>query len=212
MSEISKILKNLKENEKKRNFTQSVDLAINLKGIDLKKVDNRFKEDIVLPKGRNNPAKICVIGSELASKTKDIASLALSEAEMDKYKNNKNAIKKLVKDTDFFIAEPQLMANIGKNFGKFLSPAGKMPRPMPPQADPTGMIQKLKNTVVVKVSDKTPVIHCQIGNEKMKEEDLEENAKTVINIIKSKLPAHQQNIKSIYIKFTMSKAQKLESF
>ncbi|MBW6451304.1 MAG: 50S ribosomal protein L1 [DPANN group archaeon] len=210
MSEINKIIENLKKNKKERNFIQSVDLAINLKGMDFKKVENRFREDVLLPKGRSKPAKICVIGTELISKAKGIADITIDEKSLDKYKKDKTAIKKLVREIDFFIAEPQLMANIGKSFGKYMSPMGKMPRPMPPQADPAAMINKLKNTIVVNVTDKAPVIHCQIGSESMDNKDLEENAKAVINVVKNKLPSQEHNIKSIYLKLTMSNAAKID--
>lgn len=44
----------------KRNFTESVDLAINLKNIDLSQPKNRVDEEIILPAGRGKPVKVCV--------------------------------------------------------------------------------------------------------------------------------------------------------
>lgn len=210
MSEISKVIQELKSKTKNRKFVQSMDLAINVKGIDLKKPENRFKEEIILPKSRGEPAKICVIGSELSSKAKNSADVIIPEDELGKYEKDKKTAKKLIKTVDFFLAEPQLMARIGKSLGRFMGPLGKMPKPFPPQADPTTVISKLKDTVIVKLTDKTPVIHCMIGNEKMTDEDIEKNATTIINAVKNKLPSHEYNIRSVYLKFTMGPAQKIE--
>ena len=44
----------------KRNFSESVDLAINLKNIDLSQPKNRVDEDIILPSGLGKPVKVAV--------------------------------------------------------------------------------------------------------------------------------------------------------
>ena len=40
------------ESAKKRNFTETVELAINLKDVDLSMPKNRITDDIILPYGR----------------------------------------------------------------------------------------------------------------------------------------------------------------
>ena len=59
-----KILNAVKEARtlaKPRNFTQSVDLIVNLKELDLTRPENRLKEQIVLPSGRGKDVAIAVI-------------------------------------------------------------------------------------------------------------------------------------------------------
>ena len=54
-------------NAKKRNFVETVELAINLKDIDLSVPKNRITDDIILPYGRGKDVHVCVIGGgELA--------------------------------------------------------------------------------------------------------------------------------------------------
>ena len=50
------------ESAKKRNFTETVELAINLKDVDLSMPKNRITDDIILPYGRGKSIRICVIG------------------------------------------------------------------------------------------------------------------------------------------------------
>jgi len=50
--EILEAVKKAKEESKPRNFTQSIDVVINIKDLDVKKPENRFEEEISLPHGR----------------------------------------------------------------------------------------------------------------------------------------------------------------
>ncbi len=198
-----KSLKQLREISKKRKFEQSVELIINLKGIDLRKPENRIKEDIILPHGRGDEAKIVVFSDTF----KDLPCPVLGSKEIEALGKNKREAKKLARKTDFFLAEPRLMPLIGRNLGKVLAPRGKMPRLI--KGDPKSMIEKYKKAIMIKTKD-NPVIQCKIGKESMKDEDIAENAMEVINTVISKLPKGKVNIKSIFLKFTMSKPVRVE--
>ena len=49
--EILEAVKKAKENSKPRNFTQSVDVVITIKDLDVKKPENRIEEEVFLPNG-----------------------------------------------------------------------------------------------------------------------------------------------------------------
>src|SRR5207245_11689954 len=66
------------------------------------------------------------------------------------------------------------MPVIGKRLGVVLGPRGRMPRPVPPTADPTNLINSLRNTVRVRSRDKR-TFHAPIGTRDMPPEDLAEN-------------------------------------
>lgn len=208
MSDIQDAIKQIRENSKERKFTQSVEIAINLKGLDLKKPDNKFKEDIVLPNGRGNPSKVAVIGEELVSKSKGIADVFITGDDLSKIEKDKNKSKNLVDNIDFFIAEPAFMARIGKSLGRVMGPRNKMPQPLPPQADPKPLVERFKKTTRVALKD-SPVIHCLVGGEKMNDAELEANIVYAINAITSKLANKQHNIRSIYLKMTMGPAVRI---
>ena len=70
--------------------------------------------------------------------------------EIEDLSKEKKQFKKVADDHDFFIAEAPLMPTIGKTLGTVLGPRGKMPKPVPPQADLTSMVKNLRNTVKVR--------------------------------------------------------------
>ena len=113
--ELKEALKELRSEKNKRKFDQSIDLVINLRGIDLRK-DN-IAIIINIPH-KVKDKKVCGFLTKRSPLVKTITQL-----EFPKYKE-KNELKNLVKDYDFFIAIPKLMPTVAKSFGKVLGPAG----------------------------------------------------------------------------------------
>jgi large subunit ribosomal protein L1 len=143
------------EKAPERKFKESVELAINLKDVDLTNPKNRITEEIILPKGRGREVKIGLFGTpEMMAKAKDVADIVIAAEEIPKMAEEKIEAKKKVNQIDFFVAEAPLMAIVGKNLGVILGPRGKMPRPVPPGADPTGIIGNLRKTVKVRSKDR----------------------------------------------------------
>ena len=197
------------ENNKKRKFVQSVDLVINLKDVDLKKPENRIDEEIELPKGRGKEAKIAVFASgELAFKAKNVADAVITPEQIKELAEDKKKAKKLAEEYDFFVAEAPLMPTIGRALGRFFAPRGKMPKPIPPDADIETIINKLRRSIRVRSKDK-PTFHCLVGREDMPPEDIAENVQAILERIESRLERGRMNIRSAYIKTTMGSAVKV---
>jgi large subunit ribosomal protein L1 len=198
------------ESAPKRKFTESVDLVVNLKNIDLSQPKNRITESIVLPKGRGKATKIGVFAKgDLAIKSQSGgADLVISPEDIDKMSGDKKLIRSTTRDIDFFIAEAPLMPSIGKSFGPILGPKGKMPDPIPSSADPTPIINRLKRTVKVRTKDKT-TFHALVGNLSMSVEDIATNIEALVSSVESKLQNGTQNIASVYVKTTMGPAVRL---
>ncbi len=204
-----KVVQEALESAKERKFSESVDLAVNLKDIDLSIPKNRVDDEILLPKGRGKPVKIAVFGSgELALKAKTAADLVISPEELDDLADDKKTAKKLANEHSFFIAEAPLMPVIGKKLGVVLGPRGKMPKPIPPGADPTPIINNLRNTVRVRSKDRR-TFHAPVGTRDMSAEDLAENVDVVIKRVIGKLERGKMNIASAYIKTTMGESVRL---
>ena len=198
-----KAIEDALKQSKKRKFQESVELSINLKDIDLSVPKNRIDDEIILPKGRGKEVKVVVFGSgELAVKAKSSADLVIQPEEIENIADNKREARKLVNAHDFFIAEAPLMPTIGKSLGIILGPRGKMPKPIPPQADPAPMITNLKNTVRIRSKERR-TFHAPIGTRAMSPEDLADNLEAVLNRLESKLERGRQNIASIFVKTTM---------
>lgn len=197
------------EGAKKRNFVETVELAINLKDIDLAVPKNRITEDIILPNGRGKAVRICVIGGgELALKAKDVADLVITPEELQAIADDKKQAKKIANTTDYFIAEAPLMSVVGKRLGTVLGPRGKMPKPIPPGADPSGMIDNLRKTVSVRTKDRI-TFHAPVGTADMPVEQIAENIDALLKRVELKLEKGVMNISSSYVKTTMGPAERL---
>lgn len=197
------------EGAKKRKFTETVELAINLKDIDLSIPKNRITEDVILPHGRGKAVKICVIGGgELTMKAKGVADKVITADELQTIADDKKQAKKLANSIDFFIAEAPMMAVVGKRLGTVLGPRGKMPKPIPPGADPKGMIDNLRKTVSVKTKDRA-TFHAPIGTADMPVEQLADNIDALLKRVELKLEKGRMNIESSYVKTTMGPSSRL---
>jgi len=205
-----KVVSDAIESAPSRKFTESVDLVINLKNVDLGQPKNRIAESIVLPNGRGKATKIGVFAKgDLAVKSQTAgADLVISPEDIDKISGDKKLIRSTTRGIDFFVAEAPLMPSIGKSFGPILGPKGKMPDPIPSNADPTPIINRLRRTVKVRSKDK-PTFHALIGNLNMPSEDIAANAEALLNAIESRLENGRQNIASVYVKTTMGPAVRL---
>ncbi|MGA1848998.1 MAG: 50S ribosomal protein L1 [Thermoplasmatota archaeon] len=197
------------EKAPERKFLESVELAFNLKDVDLSNPKNRLTEEIILPHGRGREVKVALFATpEMREKAKDIVDMLIAPEEISTMKDEKSSTKKKVSEIDFFLAEAPLMAQVGKNLGVILGPRGKMPRPVPPGADPTGIVTNLRKTVKVRTKDRR-TFHVPVGTRDMEPEMIAENIEAVVNRIRSKLERGTMNIHSAYVKTTMGPAVKL---
>ncbi|MCD6542126.1 MAG: 50S ribosomal protein L1 [Thermoplasmata archaeon] len=206
---IKEAIKAALEKSKKRNFKQSVDVAITLKDVDMNNPKNRIDEEVILPNGRGKPAKVAIFaGGELALKARDVVDLIIKPEEIDDLAKDKKKMKKIANEHDFFIAEAPLMPVIGKKLGVVLGPRGKMPKPVPPTADIKTIVDNLRKSVKIR-SKSNKTFHAVIGTEDMEPEKLAENLKAIIKRLEDKLERGRHNIESIYVKTTMGPSQRV---
>lgn len=197
---VEKVLKS-----KERGFVESVDLCINLKGVDMKQPKSKISVDVTLPKKFKTP-KIGVFGSgEIALKAKEAGAGVIDPEELKSM--DKKKARELVNEYDYFLADVSLMALVGKSLGTILGPKGKMPEPIPPGADPVQLLTRLEK--IARVKSKTTTLWVNIGRKDMDVKDIAENGAAVIKAIESRLDRGWQNIGSIYMKTTMGNAVKL---
>ncbi len=202
-------IKKALEESRERNFTESLELAINLRDIDLSNPDKRIDEEVVLPNGRGKTIRVGFFGSgEMALNARDSADTVIEPEEIDDLSEDKRTARKLAEEHEFFLAEPPLMPVIGRELGAILGPKGKMPSPVTPNMDIKETINSLKNTVHVRSRDRM-TFHAPIGTESMDIEELANNADTIIRRITMNLERREMNIKSIYVKTTMGPAVRI---
>jgi large subunit ribosomal protein L1 len=204
MKSILEAVKEAKDKSKKRNFAQSVELAISLQDVDPKKAGDRIQELIELPHPAGKETRICVIASgEMALKAKRSgASLVMKRGDIEALMGDKKRQKELAKIYDFFIAEAPLMPLVGKSLGATLGPRGKMPTPVPPTVNIADQIKKHRKMVLLRMRGQ-PVLQCRVGNESMADEEIAENVQAVMRRIEGKLKRGIKNIRSIHLKTAM---------
>ena len=202
-------VKKVVEDSKSRNFEESVDIAFNLKDIDLSVPKNRLELEVVLPKGRGKDVKVAVFGgAEMALKAKKVADLVIQPEELEDLADDKKKAKEIARTFGFFVAEAPLMPVIGKRLGIVLAPRGKMPRPIPPGADPSSMINGLRNTVRIRSRDKR-TFHAPVGTKSMSVEDIAENVDEVMKRVVGALDRGKLNLASVHLKTTMGPSVRL---
>ncbi len=189
------------EEKGKRKFKQSVELIINMKGIDFSKSENRLNLDIVLPKGKGGKELKCAVfaENELGDQAKKAgADLIISPNDIPEWKDK---VKDLAENY-FLLAQPNLMAVVAKNLGQYLGKRGKLPKPAVGNIAP--MIERSKKSVrIVSKGKYLPTAQAFIGTEEMSLEELSENAEAVYEAVRGKVK--ESGIKNIYVKLTMGK-------
>ncbi len=205
-AQLAGLIKDAKEPEgqKKRNFTQSVELVVAFKDIDVKK-GFAINETVQLPK-TNSPASVCVIaGGDMGQKAKQAnADAVVGGDELDGFAANKRESRKFINKYDFFLADTQMMPAVGKALGQLLGPRGKMPTPVPFNAPIESFLERFRSSIRVRTRASLS-ISCKIGDETMSDEDLAVNAHAVLGAIERKLPNGEKNVKRVIIKTTMGR-------
>jgi len=203
-------VKEVKNKSTKRKFSQSIDLAINLQNIDMKKPEGRIQERIELPNSVGKEIKVCVIATgEMAFNAKKSgASLVIERAALEALVGDKKKQKDIAKNYDLFIAEAPLMPLVGRSLGASLGPRGKMPTPVPPNANIEEQIERHRKIVFVRMRGQ-PVLQCRVGNEDMADKEIAENVQAIVRRIEGKLKRGIKNVKSVYLKTSMGSAVKV---
>ncbi|NIR86736.1 50S ribosomal protein L1 [Candidatus Bathyarchaeota archaeon] len=203
-------VKEAKDKSKKRNFTQSIELIINLRDIDPKKPEEKIQELIELPHPAGKENRICVIASgEMALKAKRAkADLVIDREELEAMMVDKERQRELLKSYDFFIAEAPLMPLVGKILGATLGPKGKMPTPVPPAANVVDQMKRHRKMVLLRTRG-PPVLQCRVGAENMSDEEIAENVQAVTKRVQAKLKRGIRNIRSVSLKTTMGPSVKI---
>jgi large subunit ribosomal protein L1 len=197
----------VKGNERKIKFEQSFDVVVNFrkKELDISKPENRLNQELVLPNPLIPPPKICAFGDgEFAEKVTEAgAERVISKDDIPKIGEEKKERKTLAKNYDFFIAAVDTMPLIGRYLGQALGSRGKMPRPFPPQADLSAIVNQYHRTVRIRMRN-TPTFHVKVGHIKMSDREIADNILAVINFVDSK--GFSARVGNIMVKTTMGPA------
>jgi large subunit ribosomal protein L10Ae len=107
-----------------------------------------------------------------------------------------------------FVASDSLIKQIPRLLGPGLNKAGKFPTLVTQQEELSSKVDEVKATIKFQLK-KVLCLNTAIGHCGMEEQQIVENTKLSINFLVSLLKKNWQNVKSLYLKSTMGKPQRL---
>lgn len=188
--------------EKKRNFTESLELQFGLKNYDPAR-DKRFGGNAKLPYVARPKLSVCVLGDTLHCDQAKVLGVSFKTVDdLKKLNKDKKEVKKLAKSFDAFLASDVVIKQIPKLLGPGLTKAGKFPTPISHQDSIQEKIQELRSTVKFQYK-KSPCLGVAVGTVEMPEDELVANTMLATNFLVSLLKKGWQNVGSIYMKSSM---------
>ncbi|OEY86803.1 50S ribosomal protein L1 [Wolbachia pipientis] len=188
-------------------FDESVDVAVNL-GIDPRKSEEQVRGVVVLPKGIGKEIKVAafVQDEHFADAQKAGADIVGGEELIEEIKKGRKL------DVDWCVTTPNFMIKV-TSIAKILGSKGIMPNPKfgTVTSDIVSTIQTIKSGQVRFRADKSGIIHGKLGNIKFSIDDLLENLRAFLEIIKGNKPVSVKSVyfKSVFLNSTMGKAYKI---
>jgi large subunit ribosomal protein L1 len=209
-AKIVEAVKAAKEKAPERKFSESVDITINLKNIDMAQPKNRIDETILLPHGTGTNVGIVVLGKgDITTQAKEAGvDLIIGPEEIERLGGEPREARKIAGKYRFFLAETAVMPSVGRYLGPRLGPRGRMPTPITSGQDIRPIVERLRNSVKIRTKDKK-VFHVKVGNTQMNEDQVAENIDAVLKRVESVLEQGHLNVRSVYVKTTMGPAVKV---
>lgn len=208
---ITAILKH--SQEKKRGFTETIELQFALKNYDPNK-DKRFSGSLRLPVAPKQKFKVAIIGDQKHMDDAKAQGIpAMSQDDLKKLKKDKKLVKKLAKSYNSFLASSSLIRMIPRLLGPGLNKAGKFPSVLGASDNVLDKVEQQKATIKFQLkSKKTLCLGVPVANIEMKEDEINTNVILAINFFVSLLTKNWQQVKRIYIKSSMGPSHRIYGF
>ncbi|KAJ1703151.1 hypothetical protein LUZ63_002930 [Rhynchospora breviuscula] len=178
--------------EKKRKFTETIELQIGLKNYDPQK-DKRFSGSVKLPHIPRPKMKICMLGDAQHVEEAEKIGLEYMDVEsLKKMNKNKKLVKKLAKKYHAFLASEAIIKQIPRLLGPGLNKAGKFPTLVTHQETLESKVNETKATVKFQLK-KVLCMGVAVGNCAMEEKQIQQNVQMSVNFLVSLLKKNWQN-------------------
>ena len=169
----------------KAKFNETIDLAFRL-GVDPKQSDQMVRGTVPLPHGSGKLVRVLVFA-------KNGAAAEAAKAAGAEYVGFEDMIAKCQggwADFDVAVATPEAMTEVRK-LGKVLGPRGLMPNPKTGTVteDTAKAVKEVKAGRVEFKTDKAGNVHVIVGKASFKPEQIEENARAVIEAVAKARPS-----------------------
>jgi len=190
----------------KAKFDETIELAVKL-GVDPRHADQQIRGAVVLPHGTGKTRSVLVFAKGEKAKEAEAAGADFVGAE--------DMVEKIQGGWfgfDVAIATPDMMGTVGK-LGRLLGPKGLMPNPKTGTVtfDVDRAVKEVKAGKIEYRVDKTSIIHAPIGKASFDVNKLEDNFRTLMEVLIKAKPASAkgQYLKSITVSSTMGPGVKI---
>ncbi len=191
----------------KAKFNETIDLAFRL-GVDPKQSDQMVRGTVPLPHGSGKTVRVLVFAKGAAAEAATAAGAEyVGFADMIQKCNEGWA------EFDVAVATPEAMTEVRK-LGKVLGPRGLMPNPKTGTVtdDTAKAVKEVKAGRVEFKTDKAGNVHVIVGKVSFKPEQIEENARAVIDAVAKARPTSVKGtyLQSCTLSATMSPAVRVD--
>ena len=192
---------------KRAKFDESVEVHIRT-GLNVRHADEQLRGTIALPNGLGKDVKIAVFARGPKADEATAAGADIVGAE-----DLAKQIEEGFLDFDVAIATPDMMPIVGR-LGRILGPSGKMPNPKVGTVtmDVAKAVEESKSGKVEYRTDRTAIVHLNIGKTSFEEKALLENYAAVIEeLIRAKPSAAKgRYLRTVTIASTMGPGIKVD--
>merc|ERR1712093_958743 len=194
--------------EKKRKFVESIELQVVLKNYDTQK-DKRFAGSIKLPNVPRERLSCCVLGDAFHIDQAKANGVDCMDVEALKALNkDKKKVKKLANKYNFFLASGTIMKQIPRLLGPTMHKLGKFPTLIGRTGDMQDKINGIKSTVKFQLK-KVLTLGVACAHVDMTDQQIYANIQITVNFLISLLKKNWQNIKTLHVKSTMGKSNRI---
>merc|ERR1711931_247275 len=194
--------------EKKRKFTETVELQVALKNYDPQR-DKRFSGTVKLKHIPRPKMRVCILGDQQHIDEASSNGIPCKDVEsLKKLNKNKKLVKKLAKEYDAFLASDTIIKTIPRILGPGLNKAGKFPTMLTHSESMTGKVDEVRATIKFQMK-KVLCLNVAVGHVAMTQEELVGNISLSINFLVSLLKKNWQNVRALYIKSSMGPSQRV---
>ncbi len=175
----------------KAKFNETIDLAFRL-GVDPKQSDQMVRGTVPLPHGSGKTIRVLVFAKGAAAEAAKGAG-----AEYVGFEDMIAKCNSGWNDFDVAVATPEAMSEVRK-LGKVLGPRGLMPNPKTGTVtdDTAKAVKEVKAGRVEFKVDKTGNIHVAVGKASFTPQQIEENARAVLDAVHKAKPS---GVKGVYV-------------
>ena len=192
---------------KKRNFTETIELQIKLRGYIINK-DKRFVGSIKLPHVIRPNVRVGVLGNKIhCEEAQKLGVPAYDLATLTSFNKEKKVVKKWTRRHHLFIASADVINQVNRVLGQTYTKANKFPTNIK-DSTVEKVLDEVRKTANIRLK-KSVAFGVPVANVTMTERQVYENIMLCTNFIVTLLKKGWQSVGSINLKSTMGHAHRI---